>query len=53
MKFAKFKCIDADIFTYSGLKLVPRTIELQWLDHLLDYGNVFEIGVIRATEGNS
>ena len=26
------------------------TVELQWLEHLLDYENMFEIGVVRAGE---
>ena len=28
-----------------------NTIELQWLEHLWDYENVFESGVVRANEG--
>ena len=28
----------------------PFTVELQWLKHLRDHGNMFEIGVIRADE---
>ena len=27
------------------------TVELQWLEHLWDYENMFEIGVVRAIEG--
>ena len=27
------------------------TVESQWLEHLWDYGNVFETWVVRATEG--
>ena len=27
------------------------TVKLQWLEHLWDRGNLFEIGVVRATEG--
>ena len=26
-------------------------VELQWLEHLWDYANLFEIGVVRAIEG--
>ena len=32
-------------------KLKLYTVELQWLEHLWDHGNLFEIGVVRATEG--
>ena len=27
------------------------TVELQWLEHLWDYENMFETGVVRAIEG--
>ena len=27
------------------------TVELHWLEHLWDYENVFETGVVRAIEG--
>ena len=27
------------------------TVELQWLEHLWDYENLFETGVVRANEG--
>ena len=27
------------------------TVELQWLEHLWDNGNLFETWVVRATEG--
>ena len=27
------------------------TVELRWLEHLWDYENLFEAGVVRATEG--
>ena len=26
------------------------TVELQWLEHLRDYGNIFETGAVRANE---
>ena len=29
----------------------PITVELQWLEHLWDYENSFETGVVRAIEG--
>ena len=32
-------------------KPVLYTVELQWLEHLWDYENMFETGVIRAIEG--
>ena len=28
-----------------------NTVELQWLEHLWDHGNLFETWVVRATEG--
>ena len=28
-----------------------NTVELHWLEHLWDYENVFETGVVRASEG--
>ena len=28
-----------------------NTVELQWLEHLWDYENLFETGVFRAIEG--
>ena len=30
--------------------MIPNTVELQWLKHLWDYENLFEIGVVRASE---
>ena len=32
-------------------KVIIATVELQWLEHLWDHGNLFEIWVVRATEG--
>ena len=29
----------------------PYTVELQWLEHHWDHGNLFEIWVVRATKG--
>ena len=29
---------------------LPYTVELQWLEHLWNYENMFEIGVVRANE---
>ena len=31
--------------------LSESTVELQWLEHLWDYENLFETGVVRANEG--
>ena len=28
-----------------------RTVDLQCLEHILDYENLFEIGIVRANEG--
>ena len=30
--------------------LEGNTVELQWLQHLWDHGNMFETGVVRANE---
>ena len=30
---------------------ILHTVELQWLEHLWDHGNLFEIWVVRVTEG--
>ena len=35
----------------TGIEGDPCTVELQWLEHLLDYENLFETGVVRAIEG--
>ena len=35
----------------SGIVLFPKIVELQWLEHLWDYENMFETGVARAIEG--
>ena len=32
-------------------ELKNDTVELQWLEHLWDHGNLFETGVVRANEG--
>ena len=32
-------------------KVLLTTVELQWLEHLWDYENLFETGVVRAIEG--
>ena len=32
-------------------QLTLYTVELQWLEHFRDYENMFETGVVRATEG--
>ena len=29
---------------------MENTVELQWLEHLWDYKNMFETGVVRASE---
>ena len=29
---------------------LPYTVELQWLEHLWNYENMFETGVVRANE---
>ena len=36
-----------------GMSAMERsnTVELQWLEHLWDYENLFETGVVRAIEG--
>ena len=32
------------------MKLVTSTVELQWLEHLWNHKNMFETGVVRASE---
>ena len=31
--------------------IMVNIIQLQWLEHLWDYENVFETGIVRAIEG--
>ena len=31
--------------------ITEHTVELQWLEHLWDYENLFETGVVRVIEG--
>ena len=33
-----------------GKEWVQNTVELQWLEHLWGYENLFETGVVRANE---
>ena len=33
-----------------ALRGPANTVELQWLEHLRDYENMFETGVVRASE---
>ena len=43
---------DCIINCDEGVKLLGVTTdELQWLEHLWDYKNMFETGVVRAIEG--
>ena len=35
---------------YKLLIQAEKTVELQWLEHLSDHENMFEIGVVRANE---
>ena len=37
-------------FRFKPLPYFLSTVELQWLEHLLDYENKFETGVVRASE---
>ena len=46
-----FSCIK--INKLSLLPLLTRTIELQWLEHLWDHKNMFEIGVVPVNECSS
>ena len=34
-----------------SLLILHTTVELQWLEHFWDYENLFETGVVRASEG--
>ena len=36
------------VFSMYGLLTVANTVELQWLEHLWNYENIFETGVVRA-----
>ena len=44
------KVFLSEIFQFLEVKF-SITVELKWLQHLWDHGNLFEIGVVRATEG--
>ena len=33
-----------------GVKIYKHTVELHWLEHLWDHGNLFQIWIVRATE---
>ena len=41
-------CIKWNIATLTNCR---TTVELQWLEHIWDYENLFETGVVRAIEG--
>ena len=54
--FNAFTCFGIEnMFAYIELAIktgfkVQCTVELQWLEHLSDYENVFATGVVRAIE---
>ena len=33
--------------------MIPNTIKPEWLEHLLDHGNLFKTWIVRAIEGES
>ena len=48
--------LDHTVLKLSGVFMVEiikknYTVKLKWLEHLWDYENLFETGVVRATEG--
>ena len=45
--------VDVFLCHIIGQKKEQGTVELQWLEHLWDYENLFETGVVRAIEGLS
>ena len=42
---------DSGRLCYVTVAFPRYTVELQWLEHLWDHGNLFETWVVRATEG--
>ena len=38
------------MISLSGVHIQLYTVELQWLEHLWDQENMFETGVVRASE---
>ena len=44
-------CIDTNLNYIITVWYDVITVELQWLEHLWDYENKFEPGVVRANEG--
>ena len=44
-KYVQREHLGSAIFRY-----FPSTVELQWLEHLWDYENMFEAGVVQANE---
>ena len=51
LNFSHFIPFDNERFNSDILTMRPCTVELQWLEHLRDYENLFETGVVRATKG--
>ena len=52
----KYKFINGSVSKFgqnatSSFAIYKNTVELQWLEHLWDYENVFETGVVRAIKG--
>ena len=39
-----------EVNTSAGLTVFDHTVELKWLEHLWDYENIYETGVVRANE---
>ena len=52
MKVSLFFVFFFVLFCFLGFFFfIEITVELQWLEHLWDYENFFETGVVRAIEG--
>ena len=47
----KEEVTSSDLFVIFHTFFIITTVELQWLEHLWDYGNLFKILLFRATEG--
>ena len=49
VSFVKHSILMNKLVNLNFLKSI--TVELQWLEHLWDYENLFETGLVRANEG--
>ena len=51
VRVKKLKPCPNIFFSAVPLAILLYTVELQWLEHLLDHRKLFETWVVRATEG--